>query len=279
MGIPKTSGIYKIVNIVNSKIYVGRAVNLYSRWTEHKHCLRYDKHENQYLQRAWNKYGEDNFEFEVIELCKENVLCQREHYWATLLNSHNRKYGYNIAETGEIGTVRMKTESIQKRQQKRKENAKKRGYWFSDETKKRMIESNKGRKMSEENIQKLIKRNIGRKASEETRKKQSLAKLNKPHTLEHAILCSKTLIFGFRNDEHREKLRRSKFNPVLQFTLDNIFIREFESIKQAEVALGLTTRSNISACCAGRQKTDRGFIWKYKNGKNKRKNENRYENS
>ena len=65
----KVSGIYKIVNRINGKYYVGSSLNTYVRWTNgHRRHLRRNNHENKHLQSAWNKYGEDNFNFSVVEV-------------------------------------------------------------------------------------------------------------------------------------------------------------------------------------------------------------------
>ena len=62
------SGIYKIINIINEKTYVGSTISKFNRrWNCHKCQLRNHNHGNKYLQNAWNKYGEDKFIFEIIE--------------------------------------------------------------------------------------------------------------------------------------------------------------------------------------------------------------------
>ena len=63
----KNCGIYVIRNIVNDNIYIGSSVNIKKRFCQHRNSLRKNKHHNKYLQRSWNKYGEENFEFVVIE--------------------------------------------------------------------------------------------------------------------------------------------------------------------------------------------------------------------
>ena len=63
-----TSGVYQIKNVVNKHCYVGSSVNIDIRWSVHKHLLKNNKHYNQYLQNAWNKYKQDNFKFEILEL-------------------------------------------------------------------------------------------------------------------------------------------------------------------------------------------------------------------
>ena len=60
------SGIYKIENTIDGKCYVGSAINIKSRWQCHVSMLSHDKHNNKHLQRAWNKYGSENFTFSII---------------------------------------------------------------------------------------------------------------------------------------------------------------------------------------------------------------------
>ena len=75
-------GIYKIINIVNNKFYVGSAVNLTRRKTRHFSELRNGKHPNKHLQAAWLKYGEKSFIFVVVEELKEgDDLLETENKW------------------------------------------------------------------------------------------------------------------------------------------------------------------------------------------------------
>lgn len=103
------SGIYTITNISNGKIYVGQAINMFYRWSEHRCSLRNKYFENDRLQKAWNKYGEKSFIFEVLVECEERFLNSEEHYWATILKSHNREYGYNLRPTNPEGKSRAFT--------------------------------------------------------------------------------------------------------------------------------------------------------------------------
>lgn len=92
------SGIYGITNIQNGKIYIGSSKHIYQRWKEHIRALNKNKHHSIHLQNAWNKYGEDNFIFEVIETCKEELLLEREQYYIDLHSSADYYYGYNESE-------------------------------------------------------------------------------------------------------------------------------------------------------------------------------------
>jgi len=65
--LPSVSGIYAIVHLATGRRYVGSAVNMRERTGVHRCMLRAGKHINARLQRAWNKYGEGAFSFEVLE--------------------------------------------------------------------------------------------------------------------------------------------------------------------------------------------------------------------
>lgn len=102
--IPKKSGIYQIRNLVNGKVYIGSSVNMYDRWCEHRSELKHNSHHSQKLQRAYNKYGEHNLIFEVIEQVDTLELLDKEQYYINLHNSVEN--GYNICkETGKGPTL------------------------------------------------------------------------------------------------------------------------------------------------------------------------------
>jgi len=90
-------GIYRIRNLINNNCYYGSAKNINRRWSKHKSQLKYGRHENVILQRAWDKYGEDSFIFEVIEVCDENELLLVEQKYLDL------NPDYNIGKTASGG--------------------------------------------------------------------------------------------------------------------------------------------------------------------------------
>ena len=66
----KISGIYQIQSIIKpERIYVGSGINIYQRWTQHKRELRQNKHHSIKLQRHYDKYGESDLVFIIIEPC------------------------------------------------------------------------------------------------------------------------------------------------------------------------------------------------------------------
>lgn len=90
----KVSGIYKITNIVNNKIYIGSAINILNRLIRHFWDLRLNTSTCTKLQRAFNKYGEGNFKIDLIETCEIIDLEEREQYYIDTL-----KPEYNIKTT------------------------------------------------------------------------------------------------------------------------------------------------------------------------------------
>ena len=85
-------GVYQILNKQTGKRYIGESVIPNGRRKDHWTFLKGGKHYNPNLQQDYNKYGEDAFEFEMIEHCEPSQLKQREAYW---INKHKDKC-YNI---------------------------------------------------------------------------------------------------------------------------------------------------------------------------------------
>jgi group I intron endonuclease len=90
------SCIYQILNLINGKFYIGHSYDYDIRWFEHERKLRKGNHDNQHLQRAWNKYGPNAFEFIVIELVPLNKMLEREQFWIDSLGACDIELGYNI---------------------------------------------------------------------------------------------------------------------------------------------------------------------------------------
>jgi len=89
-------GIYFIKNKINSKIYVGSSIRIEKRWIDHRATLKANTHANDYLQKSWNKYGSNNFEFGILEICSKDQIEEKEIYWITKLQTMNKSKGYNL---------------------------------------------------------------------------------------------------------------------------------------------------------------------------------------
>jgi len=181
----KTSGIYAIVSAVNSRQYIGSSTDIPRRWSGHLSQLRKNIHHSIHLQRAWNKYGEDAFEFVVLEECPAEQLLDREQHYFDL---HPDKYNCAPVAGSQLGIKR------------------------SPETLARMSAAQMGRKHSPETVAKRNATNTGRKNSLETREKMRQAALGRVISPEQRAKISSSLK-GNKNAtgqiisaEHRRKI-------------------------------------------------------------------------
>ena len=83
------SGIYRILNKINGNCYIGSSLNVEKRYKHHLSTLRHTSRRCSILQKAFNKYGEDNFEFQVILCCKPEY---RLYYEQQLIRELNSQY-------------------------------------------------------------------------------------------------------------------------------------------------------------------------------------------
>jgi len=134
------SGIYKIEHLKSFKVYIGSSYNINKRIINHISCLRRNIHENRYLQKAFNKYGEKSFKFNKIETVPINKLLEKELFWINYYSSSNRKYGYNLLPIpGRTSGVKRSSEW---REKQRKAHLNQKGHLhtvlFKEELSKRM---------------------------------------------------------------------------------------------------------------------------------------------
>lgn len=179
------SGIYRIDG-PNNRFYIGSAQRINRRWIEHKRDLRKGNHVNIRLQNAWNKYGEDAFRISVLEVVEDqSKLIEREQYWIDLLDPV--KNGYNVLPTAGSNF----------------------GWSHSEESKRKLSEAHTGKKhgpMSEEQKQYFSSLYKGRSLSEETRRKMGDSRRGKPRPQHVKDAVSKAQSGRAKSDEHRKKL-------------------------------------------------------------------------
>lgn len=138
---------------IDGGIYVGSSIEPEVRWQTHRRTLRQGKHHNQFLQRTFKKYGEDDLEYLIAEDCPQEKMVEREQEWITALRNGAIRV-MNLAPAG------------------RPPNTK--GYRYSEEARRRVSDGQRGRKHSLETRQKMSKAKMGnqhtkgRKASPET---------------------------------------------------------------------------------------------------------------
>lgn len=233
-----------IKNKVNSKVYIGQSIDIYKRWDEHKRGFtnKYKK-TNNHLQKAWNKYGEENFEFSIVEKCKRSLLNKREIFWIKELGSFNKANGYNKTSGG-----------CQRRR-------------VSDEFKERLREVNlyihrgedsRMAKYSETQIRHvkmliychMSYKDIGQITQVPLEYISKIKSLDKwKYTLEE-----------INEYIHNLNLRYKPSTPVVMYDKKMNKIREFNSVKEASIYTGHKI-CNISSCCNFKNIKCNNYIW------------------
>lgn len=108
------TGIYKITNILNGKVYIGQSQDINRRWKEHRYRA-FQSNAQQYegyLYRAIRKYGIDNFTFEILEECKIADLDEKEKYYIDLYDSYKNGYNETAGGQGTIGRGKLTDEEV-----------------------------------------------------------------------------------------------------------------------------------------------------------------------
>ena len=153
----KISGIYKIVNKINGKFYIGSSEDILDRWYKHQNLLNRKIHKNTKLQNAWIKYGADNFLFILVEnIEKERLLEIEQNYLNECSEFPDNNYNINYYVNS---IMRGRKHSIESR---KKMSAAQKGKTQSIESKIKNANSNRGRKHSEETKEKMRKSSLGK---------------------------------------------------------------------------------------------------------------------
>lgn len=293
----KLCGIYCIENTINHKKYIGQSININARWRSHKNQLIKNVHSNAYLQNAWNKYGEENFSFKILELCDENLLDTRERHYISILSTLTTKNGYNLDSGGKINKHHSE-------ETKRKISATNTGHVVSEETRKKISYNRTektcgknhymwGKKLSPEHIE-IIRQYASSVRGKDVYCAKEVICINTfeifPTIREAAqkYNCDETCLsrcckgkynycgifedgtklqWAFYEKGKEYKLKeniKTKGNQrfVHQYTTDMKFVSFYESIKEAEKQTGIS-RQQISNVCNGKYSQTNGYIFKY----------------
>jgi len=172
-----TLGIYEIKNNINGKIYIGSCSDTNNQIegrieNGHFYRLRKGTHPNPKLQYAWNKYGEENFSWSILqELTNTDNILDIETEWINRLKSYDNSIGYNIAKDA-LAPMKGRTMSSEARS-KISEAVK--GRSVSEKTKEKL----RNRVVSDETREKIRKANLGKKISEDTKIKLSIGQFKR----------------------------------------------------------------------------------------------------
>lgn len=237
-------GIYKITNKINGKVYIGQSVDIDKRKREHLNNYKRDEIKHYILYRAINKYGVNNFEFEVICGCSIDELDDLEIKYIKLYNSYKGN-GYNMTLGG--GGVRGLKPWLGKK--------------HTQETKNKIRKSHMGKKLSKETIEKLKsirkgnKYRLGIKHTKET-----IEKLRVLNMGENNAMYGKS-----HSKETKEKIsiaKKGKGNSRSRKIICLNDMKIFNSMIETANYYGVRTDS-LSNVCRGKYKKTKGYKFMY----------------
>ena len=221
------TGIYKIENNINGKVYIGQSVDIKNRWRGHifDSFHKEAKDFNMVIHRAIRKYGKENFTFSIIEECNKDSLNDREIFWIDVYDSYNN--GYNATKGGNNYDHSWKSVEL---------------YNYDGEYVKTLPSATAVAEFLN------ISRNVVYQVLHKQRRSCGGYQLKYKDDVEE--------IKPYKN-------RQGGKIPVLQLDNDFNIIQEYESSYDAARKLNLDP-SCITKCCKGKLKTHGGYRWIYK---------------
>jgi len=214
--------IYHIICIPTGKGYIGSTVNLHKRKSGHFEQLRKNKHYNQYLQNAFNKYGEENFTFEIIFSCCKNYRNKIEE-WFINKSNYNSEFNLTLSD---------------KRDYSREHNLK----WFNKEDIEKIIE--------------LIKEGHG---LEDLCKKMSIStslmcNILKNKYYKDVVIPNEIIDLYQQNiSKKRKSIQREKASEIYVYDINGNFINRYKSVPHIAEHLNFNKNSVMNALQRGIQ--------------------------
>lgn len=271
--------IYKITNLANNKIYVGQTRReSKERWAEHKKNF-VSLQDTMAIHYAMQKYSKDDFVFEEIERCENNILDEREIYWIAYYNSYEE--GYNCTPGGQnlpkvdyskiltLWQEGKKLDEICQALSVERHTAAKALKSF-DITEIEIKTRSLGRPVEKYSLQgEFIERYDSISAA---------AREFNSNVGNIRLCCTRThpsaynFLWKYEDDptpitewvKHFKKTGKGMQKSVEQYDLNDNYIKTYASCREAARSINAPYHVGINACCLGRQKTAYGYKWKYK---------------
>ena len=280
--------IYKITNIINNKKYIGQTNDIKRRFLEHKNLGYSEEEKTKLLYRAFNKYGIENFTFDIIEGPIDNYN-EREKYWIAYYNTYignENCLGYNLTEGGDEPPYfqgenhPLATHSLKEIEQIR---------YLLKNTQLSFLQIAKTFNYNRSSIERINKgiiwydeeleypiRQIAHDTLAIRAKKIQEDLLNTTLTQKEISLkydVSRTTVTAINQgqnffDKNLSYPLRKINQQVKQICMcdknTGEILQEFISLEEAARAIGVSRGTNIGKCAKGQIKTAYGYIWKYK---------------
>ena len=220
-------GIYKYENKINGKVYIGQSTDIKARIRGHRHAsYPGDKDFKMPIHQAIYKYGEENFDISILEECPKEQLNEREIYWISYFNSYEK--GYNATIGGNESHIHLG---------KPVELYDLEGNYVKEYS--NITEAAKALEISRNTIYGILSGNRLSAKGYQFKLKDDNKIINKYHS------------------------RQGGKIPIIQLSMNNEFIKEWESAAEASRTLAIDS-SAITKVLKRKLKSTGGFKWKYK---------------
>ena len=265
--------IYCYTNLTNGKKYIGQTI----KTLKHRHLQHINESKNKkmkmynyHIHRAFRKHGLDNFSLEILVMNCQNYdkLNQYETFYIKRFKTLSIQNGYNMCEGGKnCNKIACKTEDEIKEIRRKQSNSLKGekhplyGTKLSEETKRKISESEKGKKISKESIQKAIESRKGYRHSEETKEKIRNSNLGKNVSDETKKKMSESKK-GIKPEKAIKSSAEKRKVQVIRISNDNKI--KFYSCAKDVYNDGFDS-STVCKCCKKLKKynTHKGYKWMY----------------
>ena len=275
--------IYQIKCLVTKKCYIGWCKSFYVRKKTHLQHLTRNNHHSQKLQRAWNKYGSNNFIFEIIETdVNQNIILQKEIEYIKKFNSykkgynctpggegivgrfgkyhHNSKYYYLYDYNGKYITKKLMAKGVEKFTKKSFRIPSKKGFCLCGN----YVVCNKYQGERFTGHHKIFKYDLNDNLINSYISTTHIKDVN-IDDIYYSFRTNKP-VNGFIWKSKTSDMQTKQFNDykvkIEMYNKQNVFEKSFNSITEAYDFLETPINGNISKCLKGKQKTAYGHIWK-----------------
>ena len=206
LGFSHASGVYRIVNMRNGKVYVGSSRDVASRIINHRDRLAAGNHPNRHLQRAWHRHGAEAFVFAVIELVSPSEIWTREQFHIDQCGAADPAKGYNgvqhaipgrskksSAHRASMAAAARRRWATMSPEVRESLLAKQRARAATDETRARLSTVMRTSEAAQQHCRDLASGQRGVPLSDDHRRNVSLALKGRPHSAAHiaAIAAAK----------------------------------------------------------------------------------------
>lgn len=151
-------GIYEIKNRINGKVYVGQSIHIEERIKRHQRELKAGIHHNHHLQRSYNKYGKENFEYIILYQAQQDEdLDELEKQYIEKENAFTNGYNATKGGAGDLGMIVTDEFREKMRQLVMGEKNPNYGHRWTDEMRRRMSEQRRDGSLKGKNNPRAIK--------------------------------------------------------------------------------------------------------------------------